>query len=246
MASYRKILAKGTGMVRTELQKIFAHLFVRDPRNLYRSRGSRSQQAILFRQFKRDVEITGMLYNAVRKLDTYMRGAIIPSDLIQMIASKIEREGSIACLFESDYSMFLNDLIDEVLEILLPELHEVLYLDGIWFDDFENIEQKGKMLSEACLSFKILYSERFGLRQAIAERIAAASSVDVGDPRLAGILEAFDTHRHREVAERVRTIDQVLVDLEGTLLQWEKGIAKRAFAHDEWREAMPLRRRAAK
>lgn len=80
-----------------------------------------------------------------------LRGAIIPSDLINMISGKIEEDKSLACLFEADYATFLNDLIDEVLEILLPDLQEVLYLDGIWFDDFESIEHKGKMLSDVCL-----------------------------------------------------------------------------------------------
>ena len=247
--SFRKILAKGTGMVRTELQKIFAHLFARDPRNLYRALGARSQQEILFRQFRRDVEITEMLYSAVRKLDTYMRGAIIPSDLINMIAEKIEDDESVACLFDDDYATFLNDLIDEVLEILLPDLQEVLYLDGIWFDDFENIERKGKMLAEACLSFKVFYRERRGLRQAVQEELAAAfggSGPDPDDERGVAVMRAFDTHSYREVAEGVRSIDQILIDLEGTLLQWEKGIAKRAFAQEEWGRAVPLQRRGQK
>ncbi len=246
--SFRKILAKGTGMVRTELQKIFAHLFARDPRNLYRTLGARGQQEILFRQFRRDVEVTEMLYTAVRKLDTYMRGAIIPSDLINMIAEKIEQEESVACLFDDDYATFLNDLIDEVLEILLPDLEEVLYLDGIWFDDFESIERKGKMLTEACISFKVSYHERSGLRQAVEVELTAGSENREGDPdeRRAAVLAAFDTHRYREVAEGVRSIDQILIDLEGTLLQWEKGIAKRAFAEEEWGRAVPLQRRGQK
>ncbi len=247
--SFRKILAKIMGMVRTELQKIFAHLFARDPRNLYRANGARSQQEILFRQFQNDVDVTEMLYTAVRRLDTYMRGAIIPSDLIKMIAEKIESEQSVVCLFEPDYSSFLKDLIDEVQEILLPEIHEVLYLDGIWFDEFENIERKARMLADVCLSFKAFFEERQGLRQEIAEQIAPFNSADDGKlgKKLRTVLAAFDTFetfRYREVAECVRSIDQILVDLEGTLLQWEKGIAKRAFAQEEWREAEPLRRRA--
>ncbi len=243
--SFRKILAKSTGLVRTELQKIFAHLFARDPRNLFRARGAMSQQLILFRQFTGDVEITDLLYSSVRKLDTYMRGAIIPSDLIRMIAAKIESEGSVACLFDPDYMMFLTDLIDEVLEILLPEIQEVLYLDGIWFDDFENIEQKAKMLSDVCLSFKVFYQERRGLREEIREQVAAAGlGLEGRDERLDEILRIFDTYRYQDVAESVRSIDQILVDLEGTLLQWEKGIARRAFARDEWQGAEPLKRRA--
>ena len=247
--SFRKILAKGTGMVRTELQKIFAHLFASDPRNLYRAHGPRSQQEILFRQFRRDVEITEMLYTAVRKLDTYMRGAIIPSDLIKMIAEKIETDRSVGCLFDDDYATFLNDLIDEVLEILLPDLQEVLYLDGIWFDDFENIERKAKMLAEACLSFKVFYQERRGLRQAVQEELLAASLNPGGTPEAGRgevVMAAFDTYRYLEVAEGVRSIDQILIDLEGTLLQWEKGIAKRAFAEEEWGRAVPLERRGQK
>ncbi|MEO1370341.1 MAG: hypothetical protein AAFX50_24435, partial [Acidobacteriota bacterium] len=76
---FRKRLAKSTGMVHTELQKIFAHLFANDPRNLYRLEGPRSEQDILVRQFRREVEVTEHLYHAVRRLDTYMRGAIVPS-----------------------------------------------------------------------------------------------------------------------------------------------------------------------
>jgi hypothetical protein len=245
--SFRKILAKIMGMVRTELQKIFAHLFCRDPRNLYRAKGARSQQEILFRQFQRDVEVTGMLYNAVRRLDTYMRGAIIPSDLIKMIAGKIETDQSVVCLFEEETSSFLKDLIDEVQGILLPEINEVLYLDGIWFDEFENIERKARMLADVCLSFKAFFQERQGLRVEIARQIAPYR--EDGHPSgngLHAVLHAFDsfeTFRYQDVAECVRSIDQILVDLEGTLLQWEKGIAKRAFARDEWREAEPLRRR---
>ena len=246
--SFRKILAKIMGMVRTELQKIFAHLFARDPRNLYRTTGPRPQQEILFRQFLRDVEITEMLYSAVRRLDTYMRGAIIPSDLIKMIAERIETEGSVACLFEEDYASFLNDLIEEVQAILVPELYEVLHLDGIWFDEFENIESKAKMLSNVCLSFQALFKERHGMRQAVQQKIGAAGAQELGEqPVEEGdelVLEAFETHRHREIAQTIRSIDQILVDLEGTLLQWEKGISKRAFAKEEWREAEPLRRRA--
>ena len=246
--SFRKILAKIMGMVRTELQKIFAHLFARDPRNLFRARGTRSQQEILFRQFQRDVEVTEMLYTAVRRLDTYMRGAIIPSDLIQMIAGKIETEKSVVCLFEDETSSFLKDLIDEVQGILLPEINEVLYLDGIWFDEFENIERKARMLADVCLSFRAFFQERQGLRVEIARQIAPFRDEDANGSKksLRAVLDAFDTFetfRYQDVAECVRSIDQILVDLEGTLLQWEKGIAKRAFARDEWREAEPLRRR---
>lgn len=233
-------------MVRTELQKIFAHLFARDPRNFYRAGGPRSQQEILFRQFRRDVEVTEMLYTAVRRLDTYMRGAIIPSDLINMIAEKIEAERSIACLFDDDYATFLNDLVDEVLEILLPDLQEVLYLDGIWFDDFENIEGKAKMLADACLSFKVFFRERRGLREAVQRQLAAAGRNSRSIGRDGEVMAAFDTYRYREVAEGVRSVDQILVDLEGTLLQWEKGIAKRAFAEEEWGRAVPLERRGDK
>lgn len=238
--SFRKILAKVMGMVHTELQKIFAHLFVRDPRNLYRANGTRSEQEILFRQFQRDVELTDMLYTAVRRLDTYMRGAIIPSDLIQMIADKIEGERSVACLFEPDYASFLNDLIDEVQAILIPEMHEVLCLDGIWFDEYESIERKAKMLSDVCLSFQAFFKERHGLRKEVRARMAGGNG-HAGAVR--EVFESFETYRHREVAAQIRNIDQILVDLESTLLQWEKGISQRAFAKNEWRQAEPLRRR---
>jgi len=214
--SFRKILAKIMGMVRTELQKIFAHLFVRDPRNLYRARGARTQQEILFRQFRSDVEVTEMLYTAVRRLDTYMRGAIIPSDLIQMIAAKIETEKSVVCLFELDYSSFLKDLIEEVQEILLPEINEVLYLDGIWFDEFENLERKTRMLADVCLSFRAFFQERQGLRVEIARQIAPYKNTDGGEPRrnlraVLGAFDTFETFRYQDVAECVRSIDQILV-----------------------------------
>lgn len=244
LADFRKKLAKSTGMVRTELQKIFAHLFTNDPRNLYRAGGPRSQQEILYRQFRRDVEITEQLYHAVRRLDTYMRGAIVPSDLLQMIADKIEEEGSIGCLFEQDYALFLTALVDEVLEILLPELEEVLHLDGIWYDDFENVEHKSKLLSALCGTFKSFYTDRYGLRREIEKRIAReAMPPDTGVQLIRGV---FDTFRHREVAENIREVDQALIDLEGSLLQWEKGVARRAFAREEWRRAEPLQRKPSR
>lgn len=242
---YRKKLAKSSGMVRTELQKVFAHLFARDPRNLYRAAGPRSQQEILFRQFRRDVELTVDLYSAVRRLDTYMRGAIIPSDLLQMIADKIESEQSISCLFEQDYALFLESMVDEVLKILLPELEGVLHLDGIWYDDFENIERTSKDLREYGTTFKAFYVDRYGLRQALERRVDDTAGVlGEGSEGLAMIREVFDTFRHSQVAQLIRDLDQVLVDLEGALLQWEKGIARRAFARDEWREAVPLQRKS--
>lgn len=245
---YRKKLAKSSGMVRTELQKVFAHLFTRDPRNLYRAAGPRSQQEILFRQFRRDVGLTESLYTAVRRLDTYMRGAIIPSDLLQMIADKIDSEESISCLFEQDYALFLEAMVDEVLKILLPELEETLHLDGIWYDDFENVERTSKRLREFGTSFKAFYVDRYGLRQALERRIggedAASAVLSEGTEGLALIRDVFDTFRYRQVSELIRDIDQVLVDLEGALLQWEKGIARRAFARDEWREAVPLQRKS--
>lgn len=242
---YRKRLAKSSGMVRTELQKVFAHLFARDPRNLYRASGPRSQQEILFRQFRRDVELTEDLYHAVRRLDTYMRGAIIPSDLLQMIADKIEAEESISCLFEQDYALFLESMIDEVLKILLPELEGVLQLDGIWYDDFENVEHTSKDLRDLGTAFKAFYLDRYGLRQALERRVEGQESgLGEGSEGLAVIRDIFDTFRHHQVAQLIRDFDQVLVDLEGALLQWEKGIARRAFARDEWREAVPLQRKS--
>ena len=242
---FRQKLAKGSGMVHTELQKIFAHLFARDPRNLYRAMGPRSQQEILFRQFKKDVEITAELYAAVRRMDRYMRGAIVPSDLLQMIASRIEREHSVACLFESDYHLFLSSLLDEVLEILLPELQEVIYLDGIWYDDFESIEQSSQMLREVCIAFRALYDERISLHRRIVGRITIGPSEEE-EEALRRAEAIFETHRFRDFAERIRRFDQVLVDLEGTLLQWEKGVARRAFAREEWSDDEPLARRAQK
>lgn len=245
LEGFRKRLAKCSGMVRTELQKIFAHLFARDPRNLYRAQGSRSEQEILFRQFKRDVEVTERLYHAVRRLDTYMRGAIVPSDLLQLIADKIEREGSVGSLFEPDYRMFLDALIDEVLATLVPELQEALTLDGIWYDDFENIETKSKMLTDACIQFRALYTERYGLREEI--EIKSLTFRELADERskdwMKTILATFDTYRYKEVADNVRLLDQVLTDLEGSLLQWEKGVARRAFALESWGEAEPFQRR---
>lgn len=239
--SFRRKLAKSTGMVRTELQKIFAHLFTSDPRNLYRQTAPRTQQEILYRQFARDVEITDQLYHAVRRLDTYMRGAIVPSDLLQMIAGKIERETSIGCLFEQDYALFLTALVDEVLEILLPELQEVLTLDGIWYDDFDSVDKKSQVLRVLCTTFKAFYVDRYGLRMALEDEVRAH------DDDLTGGLEVmrrvFDTFRHKEVAEMIRHLDQILVDLEGALLQWEKGIARRAFGREEWRTAEPFQRK---
>ena len=242
---FRKRLAKGSGMVRTELQKIFAHLFARDPRNLYRVLGPRSEKEILFRQFRSDVDVTDRLYNTVRRLDTYMRGAIVPSDLLLSIAEKIEREGSIACLFEPDYRNFLDALIDEVLATLVPELQEALTLDGIWYDDFENIETKSKMLTNACIMFRALYTERYGLREAV--EINSLTFKELADDNsrewMRAMLHTFDTFRYKDVADSVRRLDQVLTDLEGSLLQWEKGVARRAFALEEWSSAEPYQRR---
>lgn len=237
---FRKRLAKSTGMVHTELQKIFAHLFANDPRNLYRLEGPRSEQDILVRQFRREVEITEHLYHAVRRLDTYMRGAIVPSDLLQMIAGRIEREGSIQSLFDADYALFLTALVDEVLEILLPELAEVLHLDGIWYDDFENVERKSQSLFKLCTAFKAFYQDRYGLRLEVESRLAAAYRPAA---ELAIIRQVFDTFRFQDVATSIREVDQVLVDLEGALLQWEKGIARRAFARREWQLAEPFQRK---
>jgi len=242
---FRKKLAKGSGLVRTELQKIFAHLYARDPRNLYRKYGPRSQQEILFRQFRRDVDITAELYAAVRRMDRYMRGAIVPSDLLQMIAGRIEREHSIACLFESDFYLFLSSLVDEVLEILLPELEEVLHLDGIWYDDFDSLEQKAQMLNEVCIAFRALYDERISLHRRIVGRITIGPSEEE-EEALRRAEAIFETHRYREFTDRIRRIDQILVDLEGTMLQWEKGVAHRAFARQEWGDDEPLARRGQK
>lgn len=245
LIAFRKKLAKSAGRVRTDLQRIFAHLLARDPRNLFRAKGPRSEQEILFRQFKREVAVTERLYTAVRRLDTYMRGAIVPSDLLQLVADKIEREGSIACLFDPDYKMFFDALVEESLETLIPELHDVLNLDGIWYDDFENIETKSSMLSDACLVFKALFTERWGLRQEI--EVSSLTFHELQDPRIESwmrsMLQTFNTYRHREIAASVRLLDQVLVDLEGALLQWEQGITRRAFALPEWQQAVPLKRR---
>ncbi len=243
---FRRRLAKCTGLVRTELQKMFAHLFACDPRNLFRPNGPYSQQEILFRQFRRDVEICEQLYLAIRKLDTYMRGAIIPSDVLRMIADKIMNEQNISCLFDSDHYFFMNALIDEVLEILLPELRDFLNLDGVWYDDFENVERKCKALTNACIEFRAFYTERSGLREEIYASGHGQRQTRKQDPALGPVIRVFETFRCNEVAGKLRQIDQVLIDLEGTLLQWEKGVAQRAFARPEWREAQPLQRRPSK
>lgn len=241
---FRKRLAKDAGVVRNELQKIFAHLFARDPRNMYRESGVKSQQEILFVQFRRDVEITDQLYQAVRRLDRYMRGAIVPSDLLQMTAERIERERGVGCIFEADYSLFLNALVEEILERLLPELQGVLDLDGIWYDDFESIQNKAKKLYETCITFKVFYNERRELREKVRARKAVYDKIDQrGRDMVGAMLAVFETHRYRDVAESIRSIDQILIDLEGTLLQWEKGITRRAFAQPEWGDEEPFRRR---
>lgn len=245
---FRKKLGKGAGLVRTELQKIFAHLLAHDPRNIYRAAGERSEQEILFLQFRRDVQVTEQLYNAVRALDTYMRGAIIPSDLLKLTAERIRRERSVVCLFEPDYSLFLNALLDEIAEQLLTELYEILDLDGIWYDDYENIRGKAKTLYDICSTFKAHYLERYGLREEVRAK-AMITKGFVGKRRsdpFATVLDVFNTYRYEEVADNIMNIDQTLVDLEGSLLQWEKGIARRAFAKAEWGSAEPFRRRAGK
>ena len=244
LQQFRKKLAKTGGRVRTELQKFFAHLFSNDPRNLYRPVGKKSQQEILFLQFRQDVEITEQLYNAIRRLDRYMRGAIVPSDLLQMTAERIERERSIACLFEPDYALFLSALIDEIIERLLPELDGILDLDGIWYDDFESIQAKRKSLSEVCLMFRVLYVERSGLREKVHGRKMIYKSMDQRcRDQIWAILDVLDTYRYKEMAQGIREIDQTLVDLESTLLQWERGLAHRAFSQPSWRDAEPLPRR---
>lgn len=241
---YRKRLAKAAGMVRTELQKYFAHLLASDPRNLYRTSGVKSEPEILFLQFQRDLEVTDRLYTAVRRLDRYMRGAIVPSDLLQMTVDRIERERSISCLFEPDFAIFLNALIEEILETLLPELEGVLDLDGIWYDDFESIQAKRQRLSDVCITFRVFYAERSELREKVTNRKMIYKKMDQScQDQIWAILDVFNSHRFREVAASIRAIDQILVDLEVTLLQWEKGIARRAFARDEWRDAEPLQRR---
>lgn len=243
LESFRKKLAKASGVVRTELMKIFAHLLARDPRNLYRE-SPRSQRDILRLQFKRDVDITETLYAAVRGLDRYMRGAILPSDLLQMTAERIERERSVTCLFDPDYALFLNALVEEILERLLPELRGVLELDGIWYDDFESIQKKVKSLYETSITFKVFYAERCELREKVGARQRVYDKIDQRAKDMVGaMLDVFSTHKYRAVAESIRAIDQTLVDLEGTLLQWEKGIARRAFAREEWRNDEPFRRR---
>lgn len=241
---YRKRLAKAAGMVRTELQKYFAHLLANDPRNLFRASGVKGQQDILFLQFQRDVEVTHRLYTAVRRLDRYMRGAIVPSDLLQMTVDRIERERSIACLFEQDFAIFLNALIEEILETLVTELEGVLDLDGIWYDDFESILAKRQRLSDVCITFRVFYAERSELRAKVSNRKMIYKKMEQScQDQIWAILDVFNSHRYREVAASLRAIDQLLVDLEATLLQWEKGIAHRAFARPEWRDAEPLPRR---
>ncbi|MCP4663226.1 MAG: hypothetical protein GY856_48155 [bacterium] len=245
---FRKKLGKGAGLVRTELQKIFAHLLAHDPRNIYRTIGERSEQEVLFLQFKRDVEVTEQLYKAVRALDTYMRGAIIPSDLLKLTAERIRRERSVVCLFEPDYSLFLNALLDEIAEQLLAELYEILDLDGIWYDDYENIRGKAKILYDVCSTFKAHYLERYGLREEIRAKAVITKGL-AGKRRrdpFDAVLAVFNTYRFEEMADNIMKIDQTLVDLEGSLLQWEKGIARRAFARVEWSAAEPFRRRAVK
>lgn len=241
---FRKRLAKGTGVVRTEFQKFFAYLLASDPRNIYRQSGHKTQQEILFLQFKRDVEITERLFTAVHKLDRYMRGAIVPSDLLQTTCDKIETERSVACLFEADYELFLRSLIDEIVETLLPEIKGVLDLDGIWYDDYENIQAKIKKLSDVCITFRAFYTERFELREKVSARKMIYKSMEQRcRDQIYAILDVFNTHRYREIAESIRSIDQILVDLEVTLLQWERAIAQRAFAREEWRDTEPLQRR---
>ncbi|MEM9592957.1 MAG: hypothetical protein AAGD06_01750, partial [Acidobacteriota bacterium] len=237
---FRKKLAKSAGMVRTELQKVFAYLLAHDPRNLYRRGGARSQREILFRQFRADVEITEQLYHAVNRMDRYMRGAIVPSDLLQTIADRVDESGSVASLFDPDHALFLNALVDEVLEILLPELEEVLTYSGIWYDDFENVERRSKTLAELCTAFKSAYRDRSGLRETMASRIAEG---DLKARDGAQAMEVLDTFHHRALAGMIRSIDQILVDLEGALLQWQRGVARRAFAREEWGHSEPLRRR---
>jgi len=240
----RRVLGKGTGLVRTELQKIFAHLFVADPRNVYRTSSVRSEQEILYLQFRREVEVTSELYAAVRRLDTYMRGAIIPSDLIKLTARRIEIEASVACLFEPDYSLFFDALLEEISEQLLPELYAILDLDGIWYDDYENIRVKAKMLTDVCITFKALYQERYGLREEVHARITLPGPMSQDQlDYVRSVMQVFNSYRHREVAESIRSIDQILVDLEGSLLHWEKGLARRAFAKAEWSTAEPFQRR---
>lgn len=244
---FRSKLAKGVGVVRTELQKFFAYLLSSDPRNIYRKAGRKSQREILFLQFKRDVEVTDRLYSAVRKLDRYMRGAIVPSDLLQSTADRIERERSMACLFEQDYTLFLNALIDEIVETLLPEIESILDLDGIWYDDYESIQSKIKMLSDVCITFRVFFTERSEVREKVSARKMIYKRMEQRSrDQIYAILDVFNTHRYRDVAEWIRKIDQILVDLEATLLQWERSIAQRAFAREEWRDAEVLQRRGEK
>ncbi len=238
---FRKRLAKSAGIVRTELQKIFAYLMARDPRNLYRNHGAKSEKDILFRQFRHDVEVTEHLYTAVRRLDTYMRGAIVPSDLLQVTSDRILREESIACLFQSDYMHFIDALIEEILEQLSPEIQRVLHMDGIWYDDFDNFQSKTQRMADLCTSFRVFYAERSGLREALTGAFEESNIGETEDRQL--LLRVFDKFRFAEVSHQIRSLDQMLVDLEVSFLQWEKGIAKRAFAREEWRAAEPVHQR---
>ena len=150
----------------------------------------------------------------------------------------------VACLFEPDFAIFLNALIEEILETLRPELEGVLDLDGIWYDDFESIQAKSQRLSDVCLTFRVFYAERSELREKVSNRKMIYKKMDQScQDQIWAILDVFNSHRFREVAASIRAIDQILVDLEVTLLQWEKGIARRAFAREEWRDAEVLQRR---
>lgn len=230
---FRLRLAKAFGVVRNELQKVFAYLLANDPRNVYREQGPQSQKQILFRQFRRDVEITAQLYNAIRGLDRYMRGAIIPSDLLEVTAEHIQREASAANILDSaEYEDFLNSLCEEVLEQLLPELQSAINLEGVWYDDYENLQRKSEQISSAFIAFREQYRERRLLRDQVT-KVAGALEVR----------EVFNRFGHIEIAQRLRGLNQALVDLEGTLLQWERGVSNRAFALEEWREEEPLKRR---
>ena len=148
------------------------------------------------------------------------------------------------CLFEPDYSHFLHALIDEIAETLLPEVEGVLDLDGIWYDDYESIQSKIIKLSDVCLSFRVFYAERSELREKVSSRKMIYKKMEQRcRDQIYAILDVFNTHRYREIADSIRSIDQILVDLEATLLQWERSIAQRAFAREEWRDAEPLQRR---
>lgn len=230
---FRRRLAKALGVVRNELQKVFAYLLANDPRNVYREQGPQSQKQILFRQFRRDVEVTAGLYTAIRGLDRYMRGAIIPSDLLEVTAERIQREASAANILDSEeYEEFLNALCEEVLEQLLPELQSAINLEGVWYDDYENLQRKSEQISSAFIAFREQYRERRRLRDQVTK---VANDLLVRD--------VFNRYGHLEIAERLRGLNQALVDLEGTLLQWERGVSNRAFAREEWREEEPLKRR---